>query len=303
MKQRGFTLIELLVVIAIIGILVGILLPAVQVVRESARRTQCLNNLRQIGLAVQNYESAHQQIPPARPADSFLTWPVLLMPFLEANNLYQQFDTQATYAAQSPTVVSQGLSIMICPSRRSGVPVSRFETHGSPGAVGDYAGNAGSHAHHPTFQWALFDEEVDGVFNSGLSKSNPVVNSRLVGPPKGRFGFQDVSDGLSNTHFIGEKFVAPDRLGEPGGNGDGSIYNGDEPSTFMRLAGGYLELSLGPEDGTVVGDFPVFGSAHLGTVGFVFGDASTHSIDTKINCEVLANLSARNDGQAVSLPE
>jgi len=304
MKQRGFTLVELLVVIAIIGILVGILLPAVQMVRESARRTQCLNNLRQLGLAVQNYEGAHQQIPPARPADGFLTWPVLLMPFLEADNLHQQFDLQAQYSAQDPSVVAQGMQVMICPSRRTGIPISLEETNGAlPGVVGDYAGNAGSQAHLADFQWALFVNEVDGVFNSGLERDNRVVNSRLTGQFKGRFGFEDVTDGLSSTQFIGEKFVSSARLGEPGGNGDGCIYNGNEPATFMRLAGGgFLRLASSPEDATVVGDFPIFGSAHPGTVGFVFGDGSTHSLDVDIDGDVLARLSARNDGEAVSLP-
>ncbi len=303
MKQRGFTLVELLVVIAIIGILVGILLPAVQMVRESARRTQCLNNLKQLGLAVQNYEGAHNQIPPSRPADRFLTWPVLLMPFLEANNLYQQFDLQAQYSAQDPSVLTEGMQVMICPSRRSGIPISLNETNDAPsGAVGDYAGNAGSHAHFNEGEWALFENEVDGVFNSGFLRDNKVVNFRLTGPAKGRYGFEDVTDGLSNTQFIGEKFVLPNRLGEAGGNGDGCIYNGDEPSTFMRLAGGYLRLASGPDDGTVVGYIPVFGSAHPGTVGFVFGDGSTHSLNVEIDGETLANLSARNDGQAVSLP-
>ena len=304
MKQRGFTLVELLVAIGIIGVLVGILLPAVQQVRESARRTQCLNNLRQLGLAVQNYEGSRKQIPPSRAADGFLTWPVLLMPFLEANNLYQQFDTQAQYSAQDPMTVVEGLELMICPSRRTGIPISLGETNGSlSGAVGDYAGNAGSDAHLADSVWANFENEVDGVFNSGFRRDNRVVNFRLAGPAKGRYGFEDVTDGLSNTHFIGEKFVSPDRLGEPGGNGDGCIYNGDEPSTFMRLAGGdFLRLASSPNDGTIVGDFPVFGSAHPGTVGFVFGDGSTHSLDVDTDGDVLANLSARNDGQAVSLP-
>ena len=96
--RTGFTLVELLTVIAIIGVLVGMLLPAVQMVRESARRTHCSNNMRQLGIAIQAYHSAKEQIPPARAADSFLTWPVYLMPYMEGNNLYDQFDIQAVYA-------------------------------------------------------------------------------------------------------------------------------------------------------------------------------------------------------------
>ena len=85
--HAGFTLVELLVVIAIIGILIGMLLPAVQMVRESARRVTCANNLKQLGLAVHNYHDSKQQIPPSRARDGFLTWPVYLMPYLELQNL------------------------------------------------------------------------------------------------------------------------------------------------------------------------------------------------------------------------
>ena len=97
-NKTGFTLVELLVVIAIIGILIGMLLPAVQSVREAARRTQCQNNLRQIGLACLNYESARQQLPPGvTDDDSSLidanhTGFVFLLPFMEQANLFDQFD-------------------------------------------------------------------------------------------------------------------------------------------------------------------------------------------------------------------
>ena len=81
--DKAFTLVELLVVIAIIGILIGMLLPAVNAAREAARRTQCSNNLKQIGLAVQTFHSAHEKIPPARYLDDYPSWFVLIMPFLE----------------------------------------------------------------------------------------------------------------------------------------------------------------------------------------------------------------------------
>lgn len=299
----AFTLVELLVVIAIIGILIGMLLPAVQTVREAARRTQCLNNLRQQGLAVLNYESALMQIPPSRPADGFLTWPVLILPYLDQGNLHSEFSLQEQYTVQNPDTLTKGTPVMICPSRRSGTPLSREERQDrQTGVVGDYAGNAGSHKDHLNLQWALFKQPVDGVFNSGLAIQNKVRNFRLVGKMKGRYGLADISDGTSNTAFIGEKYVDPDRLGEPRGNGDGCIYNGDEPATFMRLGGGHLGLTTGRDPTLSPGLFPVFGSAHLSVCNFVFGDGSCHSLTHEISPDVLAKVCSRNDGELYELP-
>ena len=90
-KRSAFTLVELLVTVAIIGILIGMLLPAVQNVREAARRTTCLNNLKQI-VCNHHYEASNARFPPSRPADGFLTWPVLLMQYMEQQNTYRMFD-------------------------------------------------------------------------------------------------------------------------------------------------------------------------------------------------------------------
>jgi hypothetical protein len=276
------------------------LLPAVQNVREAARRTQCLNNVRQLGLATHNYEGAISRFPPARPADGFLTWPVLLMQYMEQQNLARRFDLKSPYAAQDPDVIAESVPVMLCPSRRSGAMISVDEKDGRlTGAVGDYAGNAGTHLHHLSGQWALFTETVDGVFNSGLARDNPVSNFKLTEPIKGRYGFRDLTDGSSSTIFIGEKFVNSKRLGRSGGHGDGSIYNGDEPGTFMRLGGGYLGLAKSPNQSVTVGLTPLFGSVHPGTVNFVFGDASVHAVSVDVDSETLFQLCSRNDGTVI----
>jgi prepilin-type N-terminal cleavage/methylation domain-containing protein len=100
--RKGFTLIELLVVIAIIAVLIALLLPAIQKVREAANRSKCMNNLKQIGVACHNYHDLNGFIVPTRLSRvGHATWAVLLMPFLEQENLYRQWDLKKTYATQS----------------------------------------------------------------------------------------------------------------------------------------------------------------------------------------------------------
>ncbi len=299
--RGGFTLVELLVVIAIIGVLMAMLLPAVQMVRESGRRTVCLKNLQQIGIGLENYQSAIREIPPARARDQFLTWTVLLMPYLEADNIYRQMRIREPYSAQDPQAVQYALDVYICPSRRSAGELSLSETVGSIGAVGDYAGNAGSSLNLP-LDWAGFDVEVDGVFNSGYDSENPLAgDGGLARRPKGRYKKRDIRDGLSNTIFVGEKHVESDHRGEPGGWADGCIYNGDEPGTFMRVGGPGVPIARGDMGAPGPGANPAWGSEHSAVCNFVFGDGSTRSITDLIDIELLYRLCSRNDGLTVNL--
>lgn len=305
-RRHGFTLIELLVVVAIIGILVALTLPAVQMVREAANRATCLNNMKQIGIAVLHYHDSQGFIPPARVGNTsengFLTWPVLLMPYAEANNIYERFDLKARYRDQDPDVVTFTVSWMYCPSRRD-PQISNYESTGAPvGACGDYAGNAGSSQYFPFDIWAEFEEPVDGVFNSGFASDNPVDGTRLRSGHKGRYQLKAITDGQSNTIFVGEKAVNRKTFGQPGGWGDGSIYNGDEPGTIMRLGGYGLRISSTQEFGAPgPGTIPVWGSAHPQVCNFLMGDGSVHSKSTALDEETLRRLCARNDGQTVVL--
>ena len=303
--RHGFTLVELLVVVAIIGILISMLLPAVQSVREAARRTTCLNNLKQIGLAVHNFESANSRIPPARAADGFMTWPSYLLPYLEQDNYAAELDPNERYLAQDPATVGLPIDVMICPSRnRANGLISVHESHDEPvGSVGDYAGNAGNTEGIVGDDWAQFSEPVNGVFNSGWADANQISGGRLVTGPIGRYTFASVTDGLSNTVFIGEKYVNEDHTGESGGWGDGAILNGDHPETCMRLGGFALGLANGSDLEESPGELPVFGSAHAGIVNFVAGDGSVHSLPTDLSDAVLSSLCSRNDGKAVSISD
>jgi prepilin-type N-terminal cleavage/methylation domain-containing protein len=297
--RRGFTLIELLVVIAIIAILIGLLLPAVQRVRDAAMRSQCQNNLKQIGLGIHNYHETSNCLPPARlDYDGGVTWCVLILPFVEQDNFFKQWDTSHVYYRHPDEVRKTPVKLFFCPARRSppavsvqgDVPDNNYPTSQAyHGAVGDYACSAG-------------DDSPDHPFNTPMADGAMVIANFVHGPDhhtisswSSRTAFKDVSDGLSNTIFVGEKHVPMGQFGRED-NGDGSIYNGDPANlNAARIASPAHTLARSPLDGYD----QQFGSYHQGVCQFVLGDGSVRAVPATVSGTILGRLASRDDGLVV----
>jgi prepilin-type N-terminal cleavage/methylation domain-containing protein len=148
---KGFSLVELLVVIAIISILMGLLLPAVQKAREAANRISCANNLHQLGLAMHHYHLNNDQFPPTRLREDSATWAVLILPYVEQDNLYRQWNLSLSYYQQNDAARLGIVPNFFCPSRRTARTGPQASVSGDtpswgggrlpnvPGALGDYA--------------------------------------------------------------------------------------------------------------------------------------------------------------------
>jgi prepilin-type N-terminal cleavage/methylation domain-containing protein len=308
--RHGFTLIELLVVIAIIGVLISLLLPAVQKVREAANRTACANNLKQIGLAIHNYHDTYDALPPARiTSDGSPTWAFLLLPYLEQDPLYRQWDPHLSYYDPDlPDFRKTQVKLFYCPSRRQPPQISvptadgdvNYENHYPndnpvPGALGDYAcsvGDNGAGDYNTQLANGAFVLANYKYAASPPSKSKPPW---YLASWSSNTSFAKITDGLSNTLFIGEKHVPLNAFGERDAGGDSSIYNDDHPGVNQRIAGPNNLLARSPTEPYNI----QFGSYHPGICQFLLGDGGVRPVTVSVSGTTLSRLSVRNDGQPV----
>jgi len=299
-ERAAFTLIELLVVIAIIAILMSLLLPAVQQAREASRRTQCGNNLKQIGLGIHNFENINLTLPSSRMGPQHATWFVQIMPYIEEQGLYNLWNIADTYYDQQTDAQTIAVPIFSCPSRRPAMLSTQFEISSTgipdslqhPGVCGDYAGNGGQFVNaivdNPACHGAMCQAQAQ-VVNNLVVTTQPLV--RLL----------NFKDGTSNTFLVGEKHVPQIMFGQSGPSwGDGAIYNGDFPRNFSRIAGlPKLNLGQGPDD--LNGPWHCkFGSYHPGVCQFLFTDGHLAILNNATDMTVLNRLAVRDDGQPVS---
>jgi prepilin-type N-terminal cleavage/methylation domain-containing protein len=286
--QRAFTLVELLVVIAIIGVLVALLLPAVQAAREAARRTQCQNNLRQLSLAAHNHHDTYGKLPYLRSGggQNRHTWALLLLPFMEQNNIYRIYSTPITGVSQTDgmnnhtATVAEMVAVreaqvkpFFCPSRRAPKSLSPITLSSTVlGMPSDYAASSGDTGTAPT----------TGAF--------PAVNSDHLASG---LRLAEMTDGTSSTILFGEKHIVLKTLNDYAQ--DGMIYSGSENLTYHRRGGASWPIA----NSATVTINNQFGSWHPGVCQFALGDGSVRAISNSLPGSILAFYANRFDGNPI----
>ncbi|MCA9241885.1 MAG: DUF1559 domain-containing protein [Planctomycetales bacterium] len=294
-RSRGFTLVELLVVIAIIGVLIALLLPAVQAARESARRAQCSNNLKQIGLALHTYHDAKKKLPAGRSGTNqhATSWAFELLTGLEEQTVKDSFDkSKRVDDQQNAAAMRTPVETFYCPSRRTAEANRDFDNDDQPtltpaaAAATDYVANPGH----------VLLGGMDLVTRQPLRQLDLAVMGPMftyAGVPLRR-----VVDGASHTYVVSEKHVPPAPEDAPAGQehytiGDTAGFAGDNAEAVMR--GSENGIATSPSDPSK----QKLGSEHAGIVQSLFLDGHVESFKKDMEVEMLKQLSSIGDGEPV----
>ena len=334
-SKRGFTLVELLVVIAIIGILIALLLPAVQAAREAARRTQCSNNLKQYGLGIHNYHDINKLLPPGgtikwgnrgggwnNQLAPGLGWQARILPFMEQEALYNKIDfkfLQQAFRSPAPTPDKPNLQLRGRDVPYSTCPDDTGEAFYWGNAQTSYSGSMGSQfkvsVDSNCNTWTTPDVHYDGA--RGLHEAGNTNNPNRISGAFSRLGapitMASFRDGLSNTIVVGEILgeCNDHKQGWWGQNGMGNAHaSTSAPLNTMTTC------AKSEADATARGYFNPscynwnnwnyswgFRSYHPGGANFLLGDGSVQFYGDEINYEVYQALGGRNDGRPTGDPD
>jgi prepilin-type N-terminal cleavage/methylation domain-containing protein/prepilin-type processing-associated H-X9-DG protein len=327
MKRRAFTLIELLVVIAIIAVLIALLLPAVQAAREAARRSSCVNNLKQIGLALQGYHDVGGSFPAARPghvtssADlNYLSGFVVILPYMEQSSMYNAWNFQVMFDPQTGQTYLASLNLPGVPA--AGPQYVAMNTSVSVSVINSYLCPS-----DPTAR--IISSATNGFLANTLATNSYAFSAGNFGPPNSGIlkttnngfafyqnpvGIRDILDGTSNTLSVGEtvandgnyrgQTVCPANSAPAGSTLlTNNVFNAW--AVCIRLGSSFRTAANPPNTkpcfGALAGvDNGAFGSFHPGGTNFAFADGSVHFIKDTINLGVFQALSTRNLGEVIS---
>ncbi|WP_406698282.1 DUF1559 domain-containing protein [Singulisphaera sp. Ch08] len=305
-RRGGFTLIELLVVIAIIAVLIALLLPAVQAAREAARRIQCANNVKQLGLALHNFHTVNDALPTSETKPTRY-WGAQILPYIEQANLFQSYNMQVAHTSRDNSTAAQThMNAMLCPSTPDGPRLNpRFVTSPAPGwgaSVADYAASTGIFSSMWTAGFMQSSQPVsaDGVFQGSVLD--------------GLRNLREVTDGTSNTIMLVECAGRPQIWRSGRTMVPGSGVAAASSVLVSAWAEGNVFSVRGFDPGTNwisstknMGRCPINCGNMYGVYGFHPGgatvgmaDGSVKFLKETIAMEVLASLLTRQGGEIIS---
>jgi prepilin-type N-terminal cleavage/methylation domain-containing protein len=326
-RDRGFTLVELLVVIAIIGILVALLLPAVQAARESARRSMCLNNLKQLGLATHMYHDTTKELPPSRMWDGGFTWAGVVLPYIEEATIRDNADFTTSFGSQPDVVKLTPISTFLCPSRTHDLPTNYLRTEVIPNIVTATGGavRGGGTVRGVRGDYAC----ISSTFRSGSGGFDHVFDGAIVLPKldagnrfKSRTSLTKVTDGTSKTLMIGENsyWMAARASIYDGGDNPGAILGlGSLDRIKAQLSGDGRGVNFTSREGGSVAqselEYPGrgcdtgagcnvwFGGPHAGVINVTLVDGSSRAVSKDVSLEILEAFVTRAGDEVVSMDE